>query len=248
MTRFKKVYKYIYAISVVLVFWYLLHIILNSFVVPNPIDVIKKLFQVGFKVMSTHLVASLFRLLIALTITITLGYLIGLLIGINNKIDNLISPIVYLFFPVPRIAFLPVFMILFGLGNTSKVVLIIAIAIFQIIISVRDGAKEISKELILSAKSLKLSKAQMIKHIYIPATLPRLFTSLRIALGSSIAALFFAENYATKYGIGYYIMNSWIKVDYEGMYAGIILISLLGITMFKIIDILQNRICKWESK
>ena len=132
MTRFKKVYKYIYAISVVLVFWYLLHIILNSFVVPNPIDVIKKLFQVGFKVMSTHLVASLFRLLIALTITITLGYLIGLLIGINNKIDNLISPIVYLFFPVPRIAFLPVFMILFGLGNTSKVVLIIAIAIFQI--------------------------------------------------------------------------------------------------------------------
>ncbi|MBS5306709.1 MAG: ABC transporter permease [Clostridium sp.] len=248
MTRFKKAYKYIYAISVVLVFWYLLHIILNSFVVPNPIDVIRKLFQVGFKIMSTHLVASLFRLLIALTITITLGYLIGLLIGINNKIDNLISPIVYLFFPVPRIAFLPVFMILFGLGNTSKIVLIIAIAIFQIIISVRDGAKEISKELILSAKSLKLSKAQMIKHIYIPATLPRLFTSLRIALGSSIAALFFAENYATKYGIGYYIMNSWIKVDYEGMYAGIILISLLGITMFKIIDILQNRICKWESK
>lgn len=245
MIEVKKVYKYIYAISVVLVFWYFLHIVLNSFVVPNPIDVLKKLFQVGVKVMSTHLLVSLFRLLIALIVTITFGYLIGLLIGINDKIDNLISPIVYLFFPVPRIAFLPVFMILFGLGNTSKIVLIIAIAIFQIIISVRDGAKEIPKELILSAKSLKLSKAQMIRHIYFPATLPRLFTSLRIALGSSIAALFFAENYATKYGIGYYIMNSWIKVDYEGMYAGIILISFLGITMFKLIDILQNRICKW---
>lgn len=245
MIEVKKVYKYIYAISVVLVFWYFLHIVLNSFVVPNPIDVLKKLFQVGVKVMSTHLLVSLFRLLIALIVTITFGYLIGLLIGINDKIDNLISPIVYLFFPVPRIAFLPVFMILFGLGNTSKIVLIIAIAIFQIIISVRDGAKEIPKELILSAKSLKLSKIQMIRHIYFPATLPRLFTSLRIALGSSIAALFFAENYATKYGIGYYIMNSWIKVDYEGMYAGIILISFLGIVMFKIIDILQNRICKW---
>lgn len=245
MIEVKKVYKYIYAISVVLVFWYFLHIVLNSFVVPNPIDVLKKLFQVGVKVMSTHLLVSLFRLLIALIVTITFGYLIGLLIGINDKIDNLISPIVYLFFPVPRIAFLPVFMILFGLGNTSKIVLIIAIAIFQIIISVRDGAKEIPKELILSAKSLKLSKVQMIRHIYFPATLPRLFTSLRIALGSSIAALFFAENYATKYGIGYYIMNSWIKVDYEGMYAGIILISFLGITMFKLIDILQNRICKW---
>lgn len=248
MRRFKQIYKYIYAISVVLIFWYLLHIILNSFVIPNPIDVITKLFKVGFSVITTHLIASLLRLIVALLITTILGYFIGLSIGVNNKIDNLISPIVYLFFPVPRIAFLPVFMILFGLGNASKIILIVAIAIFQIIISVRDGAKEIPDEVILSAKSLKLSKSQMIRHIYIPATLPRLFTAIRIALGSSMAALFFAENYATKYGIGYYIMNSWIKVDYEGMYAGIILISILGIIMFKIIDILQNKICKWQAK
>ncbi|MDB2105842.1 ABC transporter permease [Clostridium paraputrificum] len=248
MKKFNNIYKYIYAITVVFIFWYLLHIILNSFVIPNPIDVISRLFKVGYSIISTHLIASLLRLLIALLITTILGYSIGILIGVNDKLDNLISPIVYLFFPVPRIAFLPVFMILFGLGNTSKIVLIVAIAIFQIIISVRDGAKEISNELILSAKSLKLSKSQMMKHIYIPATLPRLFTAMRIALGSSMAALFFAENYATKYGIGYYIMNSWIKVDYEGMYCGIIIISLLGIVMFKIIDILQSRICKWQIK
>lgn len=248
MKRFNNIYKYVYAISVVLVFWYILHIILKSFVIPNPINVIKKLFNVGFNVISTHLVASFFRLIIALLITTALGYLIGLLIGVNRKLDDLISPLVYLFFPVPRIAFLPVFMILFGLGNTSKIVLIIAIAIFQIIISVRDGAKEIPSEFILSAKSLKLSKYHMIKHVYIPATFPRLFTALRIALGSSMAALFFAENYATKYGIGYYIMNSWIKVDYEGMYLGIILISILGIIMFKVIDVIQNKVCKWQMK
>lgn len=248
MKPFKQIYKYIYAVVVVLIFWYLLYIILDSFVIPNPIDVISKLFKVGFSVISTHLAASLLRLLVALLITTMLGYFIGLSIGVNNKLDSLISPIVYLFFPVPRIAFLPVFMILFGLGDTSKIVLIVAIAIFQIIISVRDGAKEISKELILSAKSLNLTRFQMIRHIYVPATLPRLFTALRIALGSSMAALFFAENYATKYGIGYYIMNSWIKVDYEGMYAGIILISILGIIMFKIIDILQKRVCKWQAK
>ncbi|MGG7144255.1 ABC transporter permease [Clostridium nigeriense] len=248
MRVFKQIYKYIYAISVVFISWYLLHIILDSFVIPNPIDVLSRLFKVGFSVITTHLVASLLRLFIALLITTILGYFIGLSIGVNNKLDSLISPIVYLFFPVPRIAFLPVFMILFGLGNASKIVLIVAIAIFQIIISVRDGVKEIQDELILSAKSLKLSKSQMIRHIYIPATLPRLFTAIRIALGSSMAALFFAENYATKYGIGYYIMNSWIKVDYEGMYAGIILISILGMIMFKVIDILQNKVCKWQAK
>ena len=54
--------------------------------------------------------------------------------------------------------------------------------------------------------------------------------------------------YATQYGIGYYIMNSWIEVDYEGMYVGIILISILGIIMFKVIDVIQNKICKWKIK
>lgn len=247
MDRFKQVYKYIYAMTVVFIFWYVLHVTLDSFVIPNPIDVISKLFNVGYDIISTHLIASVLRLIVALSITTILGYSIGVAIGVNEKLDSLVSPIVYLFFPVPRIAFLPVFMILFGLGNTSKIVLIVAIAIFQIIISVRDGVKEIPNELILSAKSLKLSSCEMIKHIYIPATLPRLFTAIRIALGSSMAALFFAENYATKYGIGYYIMNSWIKVDYEGMYCGIIVISLLGIVMFKVIDILQGRICKWQE-
>lgn len=248
MSRIKSLYKYIYAVTMIFIFWYLLYFLLDSFVIPNPIDVVKRLFVIGVPVLSKHIFTSTYRLLIALTITTVLGYFIGLAIGINNKIDNLISPILYLLFPIPRIAFLPVFMILFGLGDTSKIILIVAIAIFQIIISTRDGVKEIPSDLLLSAKSLKLSKYNMLKHIFIPATLPRLFSSLRIALGSSMAALFFAENYATKYGIGYYIMNSWIKVDYEGMYCGIIAISILGITLFKLIDITQKHICKWQSR
>ena len=244
MKRIKALYKYIYAVITILIFWYIFYILLDSFVIPNPIDVIKKFFS-STKILLTHVLASSFRLFIALTITIILGYTIGILIGVNKKVDKLISPILYLFFPVPRIAFLPVFMILFGLGDISKIILIIAIAIFQIIITTRDAAKDIDKDLLLSARSLKLSKTNMIKHIYIQATLPKLFTSVRIALGSSMAALFFAENYATKKGIGYYIMNSWINVDYEAMYSGIIAISILGIILFKSIDLIQKKVCKW---
>ncbi len=244
MKRIKALYKYIYAVITILIFWYIFYILLDSFVIPNPIDVIKEFFS-STNILLTHVLASSFRLFIALTITIILGYTIGILIGVNKKVDKLISPILYLFFPVPRIAFLPVFMILFGLGDISKIILIIAIAIFQIIITTRDAAKDIDKDLLLSARSLKLSKTNMIKHIYIQATLPKLFTSVRIALGSSMAALFFAENYATKKGIGYYIMNSWINVDYEAMYSGIIAISILGIILFKSIDLIQKKVCKW---
>lgn len=247
MNKIKRLYKYIYAITVVFIFWYLVYILLDSFVIPNPFDVIKQFPQILIPVLSKHILASGYRLLIALAITTILGYFIGLYTGINKRCDSLISPILYLLFPIPRIAFLPVFMILFGLGDMSKIILIVAIAVFQIIISTRDGVKEIPKDILLSAKSLKLSKKNMLKHIFIPATLPRLFSSLRIALGSSMAALFFAENYATKYGIGYYIMNSWVKVDYEGMYCGIIAVSILGIVLFKLIDVTQKHICKWQT-
>ncbi|MGL4989895.1 MAG: ABC transporter permease [Sarcina sp.] len=246
--KLKGILKYLYAILIILTFWYIVHKLLNSFVVPSPLEVFVNFFKIALPKLSKHVVVSGFRLLIALSITSIIGYSLGLYIGINKKANNLISPIIYLLFPIPRIAFLPVFMIIFGLGDLSKIILIIAIAVFQIIVSTRDSTKEISNELLLSAKSLKLSKKDMIKDIYIPATLPKFFTALRIGVGSGMAALFFAENYATKYGIGYFIMNSWTKVDYVGMYSGIIAISILGIIIFKIIDLIEEKMCKWKFK
>ncbi|MGL5151207.1 MAG: ABC transporter permease [Clostridium sp.] len=242
-----KIIKYIYAILMVIIFWYVIHKLLNSFVVPNPFEVIKRFIEIGYSTLLKNILASSYRLIIALTITTIIGYSLGVAIGWNKTLDNLISPIIYLFFPIPRIAFLPVFMILFGLGDLSKIILIVAIAVFQIIISTRDGVKAIPKEFMISAKALRLSNKMILKDIIVPASLPKLFTALRIALGSSMAALFFAENYATKLGIGYYIMNSWIKVDYVSMYSGIIAISIFGIILFKLIDLIENKVCKWNK-
>ncbi|MGL4773584.1 MAG: ABC transporter permease [Clostridium sp.] len=246
MKKGKGILSYIYAILSILLVWYIIHVALDSFVVPNPFEVIKEFFRILGTDLIKHLGASTYRLLVALTLTTVLGYVIGLSIGISRRVNKVFSPILYLIFPIPRIAFLPVFMILFGLGDLSKIVLIIAIAVFQVILSTRDGVLEVPKDLILSASSLHLSKWDLIKEIYIPATLPKLFTSLRIALGSSMAALFFAENYATKLGIGYFIMNSWVQVNYVKMYCGIIAVSMLGIIIFKLIDGAEKIICKWR--
>ncbi len=78
-----------------------------------------------------------------------------------------------------------------------------------------------------------------------PSTLPRLFSALRISMGISISVLFFAENYATTYGIGYYIMNSWSMVNYENMFAGILAIAILGMVLYGSIDWLERRLCRW---
>lgn len=242
-----KLIKNIYSATILILVWLMMHYFVNPFVIPNPVDVFISFIQNLFPTLTINLFASLYRLIVAMFITISLGYIIGIMLGISKKADTYISPIIYALYPIPRIAFLPIFMILFGLQDKSKIILIVTISIFLIIITIRDGVKDIPKDVIISSKSLNLTKLQTIKHIIIPATLPSLFTGLRIVLGSSIAALFFAESYGAKYGIGYYIMENWSKVDYVNMYAGILSISLLGIIIFKLIDVLEYKICKWNK-
>jgi len=91
-----------------------------------------------------------------------------------------------------------------------------------------------------------MNKYDIYRHLVFPAVLPGILTSLRITIGTSIAVLFFAENFAVEYGIGYYIMNSWSMVNYSKMYSGIIAVSILGFFLFKLIDILENKFCSWK--
>ena len=90
-----------------------------------------------------------------------------------------------------------------------------------------------------------MNKKQIYRHLIIPAVLPEILTSLRISVGTSIAVLFFAENFATTYGIGYFIMNSWSTVNYTAMFSGILALSLLGLALFKIVDIIDAKLCAW---
>ena len=187
----------------------------------------------------------LFRIVAAVLFSVAIGTSIGLLAGLGKMADRLITPVVYVLYPVPKIALLPIFMILFGLGDASKIILIISVIVFQITLAVRDGVKEIPEEMFLSSQSLGLDHRQLITNLVLPAALPKIMSALRISVGISLSVLFFAENFATAYGIGHYIMNSWTMTDYVGMYAGIIALSILGFALFKLIDFAQKKLCPW---
>ncbi|MFZ5353079.1 MAG: ABC transporter permease [Bacillota bacterium] len=241
MNRFKT----IYAASVLILFWYLLHFLLQSGIIPSPYDTFMNFISIFPEKLFLHLLYSLWRVAAAVGISLLLGVSFGLWLGLKDKADKFFSPIVYLLYPIPKIAFLPVFMIFFGLGDLSKIILITAIIIFQIIVTARDSVKELTKELFYSAKSLGMNTKQIYLHVIIPAVLPKILTALRISVGTSIAVLFLGENFATTYGIGYFIMNSWTMVNYVEMFSGIIALSLMGMLLFKLIDLVEDRLCLW---
>lgn len=241
----KQLLSTLYGVGIVIMLWEILHVSLNSFVVPEPFEVFLYTAKTSSQLLK-HLGYSLGRIGLGLGLTLVVGGTLGMALGANRHLDRYIMPVVYLIYPIPRIAFLPVFMILFGLGDASKVILIFAISVFHLIVSVRDSIVHLPEHLFLTAQTWGLTRRQKLFYLIIPAAMPSIFTSLKIAIGSSMVAVFFAENYATKVGIGYYIMNAWIKVDYVEMYSGIVAISLCGMSLFKVIEVLERIVCKWK--
>nr|WP_319473932.1 ABC transporter permease [uncultured Sphaerochaeta sp.] len=229
--------KYLRGMVAVLIFWYVTAFLISSPIIPFPHTVfIYALKQFVPQEMHLHLLYSLYRILSGLFIALFFAIPTGMIAGRVPALDRLISPVLYLLYPLPKIAFLPVFMVMLGIGDLSKIILIAIIIYFPASVTIRDGVKEIPFEFLQLAEAYHLSRKQILKDIIWPAILPRIFSSLRITLGISLSVLFISETYAASHGLGYTIMNYWVMAQYTGMYAAIMLLSLLGLLLYIIVD------------
>ncbi|NLL29663.1 MAG: ABC transporter permease [Clostridiales bacterium] len=244
----KKRINNLYGVISVVIIWYILTIAIGENMIPSPKSTVEELIKLLKNNFLYDILFSTYRIFLSIFFSLLIGVPLGILIGMSKVFDKILSPLIYLLYPVPKIAFLPVFMVLFGIGNKSKVILMVTIIIFQILIVTRDGVKNIDKDIMVAAKVMKFNTLDMIFKIIIPAIAPDIFSSLRVSIGIAISALFFSENYATEYGVGYFIMNAWSMVDYKGMFAGVLALSILSLIIFKIIDIFEKKICKWNKK
>lgn len=231
---------------IVMVIWQCLHWFVDPRLVPAPFETIKTLIRLLLTgELFIHSIYSLYRLSVAVILALSIGLITGVFMGLNTHVEKVMAPLVYILFPVPKAALLPIIFVLFGLGDTSKIILIWLILYFQVVLSVYDSVQNIPKDIFVSAKTLKLTKSQLYKHIVLPAIFPEVLSALRTSVGIGIAVLFFAETYATNKGLGYFIMNNWSLLNYEEMYSGIILLGAIGYIIFSIIDDLKFKLVKW---
>lgn len=197
--------------------------------------------------LARHLAVSAWRIFAATLAALILAVPAGLVLGQSAQLDRLFAPLIYLTYPIPKVVLLPIFLLLFGTGNLSKIVLIATILFFQILVVVRDEARGIRPELITSVRSLGAGRIALFRYVYAPASVPAVLTALRVSVGTAIAVLFFAESFATTSGLGYYILiQSWGRVAYVEMYAGVVALSLLGLTLYYLTDWLERWIAPWK--
>lgn len=240
---------YVVTIVLIYVLWYVLSLVLGSTILPDPFLVFLRGFnQIATSAFWLHVEISVLRMLAGLFFAFILAVPAGLVLGSNQKLDNLFAPLIYLGYPVPKIVLMPIIFVLFGIGDTGKIVLLTMIIFFQLLITTRDSARKISTETIYSLKSLGATRLDFYIHVVWPVSLPGIFTSLRIGTGTAVAVLFFVESIATSRGLGFYIIDAWGRADYATMFVGIIALSLIGIIFYECFDLLERRFCKWKNQ
>ena len=238
---------FIKGLLILLVPWYILSISLSIAIIPLPHLVLKEvIIELSRGQVLIHLFVSLYRVFAGISFALLIAIPLGILMGLKNTTNKLLTPVIYLFQPVPKIALLPIFLVLFGIGDLSKILIVSMVIFFPAVLMIKDSVSEINYHYLELSKAYHLSKNQVLVDIILPSILPSIFSTLRISVGISLSVLFFSENFATEFGIGYYIMNSWIMVNYLQMYTGIVFISILGIFLYKIIEIIEKRIMPWK--
>ncbi len=240
--------KFIYtlvAVGILIIFWYLLSRLLNTPALPTPLIAFKSFVQLVTNELVPHVLISFYRVAVSLAISTVLGVPLGLFLGKNKRADEFSAPLIYMTYPIPKVVFLPIFLILLGIGNLSKIVLITLVIFYLILVTTRDAARNLPREYVLSVRSLRASELDLYRHVYFPACLPAILTSLRLGLGMAMSVLFLVETYATQEGIGYFIMNSWSSLAYDKMFAGIIAMGLMGFLLYLLLDACEKVLCSW---
>lgn len=228
-----------------LALWEVMSLLLHMPAFPGPASVASA-FVEAKGVILDHSLASTWRALAGTLLALIFGVPAGFLLGQHPRLDKAMGTGLHLLYPLPKIAFLPVILLIFGLEDASKIFIIAVIVFFQVAITTRDAVRNLDPEAILSVVALGAGPLDIYRHAVFPAVLPEIFTAIRLGMGTALATLFFTETFATTRGLGYFIMDSWARAAYDEMFAGIAALGLLGLLLFEGQSALERWLCRWK--
>ncbi|QJC50631.1 ABC transporter permease [Paenibacillus albicereus] len=191
--------------------------------------------------------ASIARSLGGLLLAVAIAIPLGLAIGYSRTAAALLGPVLELFRNTAALALLPVFILILGIGETSKVSIVLFACTWPILLNTVSGVRGVDPLLVKSARSLGLPPFKLFYKVILPASLPSVFTGIRLAGASSILVLIAAEMVGAKAGLGYFINYTQYNFQIPEMYAGILTISALGLLINQGLVLLERRFSGWKA-
>jgi len=195
-----------------------------------------------------HVAISLSRIGIGFLIGSLPAMVLGMAMGLNRYCRAICQPLIDSVYPIPKIAILPLILLIFGLGESGKYAIIAVGVFFQVVITTMAGVVSIEKVYFDVAKSFGASRLEVVASVLLPGSLPVVFAGMRLGIGTALLLVVAAEMVAAKSGIGFLIWQSWQMFSVENMYVGLLLIALLGLVIFRLLDFFEDRLLVWKPK
>jgi NitT/TauT family transport system permease protein len=198
--------------------------------------------------LSQHIGISLFRTLVGFVAGALLGVPLGLLTGYSRRAGAMVSPIMAFIRPIPPIAFIPMSVLYFGLGEVGKIVLIVFVSFNYVQANAQAGAANFPIAYHRAAQSLGLTRAQTFYRIILPGALPQIFTGLKVALALSWAVVVAAELVGAQSGLGFMISDAALLFRIPFVFIGIALIGAIGLLMNFALNGIEAKIVHWKGR
>jgi ABC-type nitrate/sulfonate/bicarbonate transport system permease component len=176
------------------------------------------------------------------------GTIIGIMMARSRWVHWLVDPFVSLAFPAPKIAFIPVFILWFGIDHLSKVLLVSFACVFPIVIAMYHGAKEVNRTILWSALAMGTSQTRLLRRVMLPACLPHLFAAIRIAVPVALITTFTAEMVSGGGGVGDDLMYAQRLFDTASVFVYIIVMLATGLAFDTAILRLRKRLLRWHGE
>ncbi len=216
---------------------------------PVPTEVFQTLYDMVISgELLHHAAISLGRAVSGYAMAALVGVGLGLLIAWSRIMEDFFDPLIELIRPLSTFALIPIFFLWFGIGNTSKIMIIFKSCFFPIVLNTIAGIKGVDKKLIMAARSLGAGGGQMWTRVLLPSAMPMIITGMRISTAIAMMALVGVEMLASDSGLGFLVIDAQRTFDTERVFAGIVVLALLGFSLDRLARKIQARILSWHHE
>jgi NitT/TauT family transport system permease protein len=215
---------------------------------PAPSNILKHLFDLAVSgTLWKHVSASLYRLALGFVVGCFPAIALGLAIGLYRPVRAAFDPLISATYPIPKSSLLPLILLIFGLGESSKIAMVAIGVFYPVVINTAAGVRQIAPIFLDVGRNFGASRLNMFRTVALPGALPLIMTGIKLGAGMGLVLIAIAEMVGAKQGLGYMIWNAWELFDVETMYVGLFVIAIIGFVLNTCLDALERVIVPWRN-
>jgi len=195
-----------------------------------------------------HFYVSAIAFLAGLGLSIVVGLPLGLIMGRSSTLENLLDPYITAANATPRIVFLPLLILWFGIGIWSKILIVFIGAVFPLLINTYVGVKNVNRVLVNVVRSFGASEWQLMKIVVLPNSVPYIIAGLRLAIGRAILGVVVGEFFGSSQGLGYMIASAATNYKVDVVFVGVVIFMALSVVLTLAVKQLEHRLASWRPE